>query len=146
MVAAALDRVTNPPWVSPHPIAFTPLWIDLATTSRIPLESALADDETEEARMRRRSGALLSPNEETTLRRVADGGTAEGDHTTQDVRRLTAFELIKIVGGRFVLTGAGRRRVDRLRPQLNTTSHDQAAYGEAGKILSQFYTRCQRHT
>lgn len=91
--------------------------------------------------MRRRSGAPLSPNEETTLRRVAGGSTPEGDHATSDVRRLTAFELIKIVGGKFVLTSAGRRRLNGLSLTLDTATHDQAAYGEAGKIMSQFYAR-----
>lgn len=94
--------------------------------------------------MRRRSGAPLSPNEETTLRRVAHGSTAETDHATGDVRRLAAFELIKTVDGKFVLTSAGRRRVDRLPETVEYATHDQAAYGQAGKAMSQFYDRSRR--
>lgn len=94
--------------------------------------------------MPRRSGAPLSPNEEKTLRRVAHDGAVESDRVAGDVRRLEAFELIKTVDGRFVLTKAGRRRMDGLRPLVDTGCRDQAAYGEVGKALSQFYERSRR--
>lgn len=109
-----------------------------------PLERELGRAAEQEASMSRRSGAPLSPNEETTLRRVAQGESPDSDHATSDVRRLAAFELIESVGGKYVLTGAGRRRVTRLPLTIDTACHDQAAYGEAGNALSQFYARSRR--
>lgn len=96
--------------------------------------------------MSRRSGAPLSPNEESTLRCVAQGTRPDSDHAASDVRRLAAFDLIEAVGGKYVLTEAGRRWMDRLLGTADTASHDQAAYGEAGKALSQFYARSRRPT
>lgn len=89
--------------------------------------------------MPRRSGAPLSPNEEKTLRRVAHEGAAESERTASDVRRLEAFELIRTIGGRFVLTKAGQRRVDCLSTMFDTGSRYQSIYGEDSKGLSQFY-------
>jgi hypothetical protein len=85
----------------------------------------------------------LSPNEEKTLCRLAHEGAAESERDASDVRRLEAFELIKTVDGRFVLTKAGRRRVDGL-PLANDP--DQIAYGEDGKALSQLYAWSRRNS
>lgn len=92
--------------------------------------------------MPRRSGAPLSPNEETTLRCVAQGTRPYGDHAASDVRRLAAFDLIEAIGGKYVLTAAGRRWMDCLLGGSGTT--DQPAYGEDGKGLSQFYEQSGR--
>jgi len=109
-----------------------------------PLERELGRNAEQEASMSRRSGAPLSPNEETTLRRVAQGAGPDTDHAASDVRRLAAFDLIESVSGKYVLTGAGRRRVSGLPLTIDTACHDQAAFGEAGKALSQFYARSRR--
>jgi hypothetical protein len=88
--------------------------------------------------------APLSPNEESALRRAARGADPASDRADGDVRRLTAFGLVEVVGGRLVLTAAGRKRVKRLPPTVDANSHDHAAYGEPGKALAQFYDRSRR--
>lgn len=92
--------------------------------------------------MPRRSGAPLSPNEETTLHCVAHGTPPYGDHAARDVRRLVAFDLIEAAGGKYVLTEAGRRWMARLLGAVGTTG--QPVYGEDGKGLSQFYEQSRR--
>ncbi|MBR2819858.1 MAG: hypothetical protein IKE60_34630 [Reyranella sp.] len=94
--------------------------------------------------MRRRPGAPLSPNEEAILRRVAFVGTAELEHTADDVRRLIAFELIQPVDGKYTLTPAGQQRLDGLPTTIDMAGHDQTAYGGAGKAMMQFYTRSKQ--
>ena len=86
----------------------------------------------------------LSPNEELALRRAAHGAAPEGDRSNGDVRRLTAFGLVEVLDGKVVLTAAGRKRVKRLPPTVDMSSHDHAAYGEAGQALAQFFDRSRR--
>lgn len=88
--------------------------------------------------------APLSPNEELALRRAARGADPDGNHPNGDVRRLAAFGLMEIVDGKVVLTAAGRKRVKRLPPVVDASSHDHAAYGETGRALARFFDR-SRH-
>ncbi len=56
--------------------------------------------------------ALLSPHEETTLRRIAFG--SEGTLDPVHVRRLLKLGLIEWTGWRWQLTSLGRQRHDAL--------------------------------
>ena len=88
--------------------------------------------------------APLSPNEELALRRTAHGADPEGNHSNGDIRRLTAFGLVEVVNGKVVLTAEGQKRVKRLPPTVDMSSHDHAAYGETGQALAQFFDRSRR--
>ena len=60
--------------------------------------------------MTRGSLAPLSPNEETTLRRVALGVSKAATFPKLDVARLTALALVEEKDGELRLTGIGRGR------------------------------------
>jgi hypothetical protein len=59
--------------------------------------------------------AELSPQEETTLLRIADGGSGEQDIEEATVSRLQALELVEQRGVSFGLTLRGVQKVARLR-------------------------------
>ena len=61
--------------------------------------------------MTRGSLAPLSPNEETTLRRVALGVSKAATLPKLDVARLTALALVEEKDGELRLTGIGRGRL-----------------------------------
>jgi len=84
--------------------------------------------------------APLSPHEEVTLRRVALGLAQGADLSTSDVRRLKSFALVEGMTGQLKLTTAGRRRFEALPKAARANSHDEAAYGEVGKALTDFFT------
>ena len=56
----------------------------------------------------------LSPNEETTLRRITYGLVAPGDLNKRDVERLTSLALIMARGNSIALTPLGEQRVAQL--------------------------------
>jgi hypothetical protein len=60
--------------------------------------------------MTRERLAPLSPNEETTLRRVALGVTKAATLSKADLARLKTFGLVEDAGGELALTSAGRER------------------------------------
>jgi hypothetical protein len=56
----------------------------------------------------------LSPNEETTLRRITYGLVAPSDLNKRDVGRLTSLGLVMARGNSFALTPLGEQRVAQL--------------------------------
>ena len=54
--------------------------------------------------------AHLSPNEETTLRRIAVGAADWDDIRDADVRRLVALGLVRVIDGDMVVTKHGFER------------------------------------
>jgi hypothetical protein len=65
---------------------------------------------SEEACMERGLLASLSPNEETTLRRVALGISTAKDLPARDVAYLVRLSLVEDKDGSLTLTDLGRRR------------------------------------
>ena len=67
----------------------------------------------------------LSPNEETTLRRITYGLVAPSDLNKRDVERLTSLGLIMALGNSFALTPLGEQRVAQLTnsPLVNGWGH-----------------------
>ena len=59
--------------------------------------------------------ADLSPQEETTLLRIADGDSGEPDVEEADVSRLQSLELVEQRGVSLGLTLRGVQKVARLR-------------------------------
>ena len=59
--------------------------------------------------------ADLSPQEETTLLRIADGDSGEHDVEEADVSRLQSLELVEQRGVSLGLTLRGVQKVARLR-------------------------------
>ena len=55
--------------------------------------------------------AQLSPNEQTTLQRIAPGTLKPGEVREADVDRLMALGLVEMKDGLLVLTGRGLERV-----------------------------------
>ena len=60
--------------------------------------------------------AHLSPNEGTTLRRVALDTLERGDVREADAKRLTALELIETTDGLLIPTGKGLERLQIEKP------------------------------
>ncbi len=56
----------------------------------------------------------LSPNEETTLRRITAWSRSPGDLNKRDVERLTSLALIMAQGNSIALTPLGEQRVAQL--------------------------------
>lgn len=76
------------------------------------------------------SGLLvpLSPNEETTLRRITYGLVAPGDLSKRDVERLTSLALTMARGNSIALTLLGEQRV----AQLSNVTRQSARAGRQG--------------
>jgi hypothetical protein len=62
--------------------------------------------------------AELSPQEETTLLHIADGGSGEHDIEEAAVSRLQTLELVEQRGVSLGLTLRGVQKVARLRPRF----------------------------
>jgi hypothetical protein len=70
--------------------------------------------------------ALLSPNEELTLHRVALGIALARDLSAANLQRLRNLGLIEDRGDRFVLTALGRERHDHLHETIDMTIDDDS--------------------
>jgi hypothetical protein len=64
--------------------------------------------------------AQLSPNEETTLRRIATATSAPVDLRKADAKRLAALGLVHEVDGALVPTHRGLERVGLPQPPVET--------------------------
>jgi hypothetical protein len=91
--------------------------------------------------MTRGSLAALSPNEETTLRRVALGVTKAATLSKLDVARLKALALIEDKDGELVLTGGGRARYLALPRSIALDSAESP--NDAVARLASFMTKAR---
>jgi hypothetical protein len=82
--------------------------------------------------------AALSPNEETTLRRVALGVTEAATLSKLDVARLKTLGLIKESDGALALTSVGRERYLALPRKIPLDS--AASPNDAVARLAKFIT------
>ena len=57
---------------------------------------------------------VLSPHEQRTLLRIANGDARSGTHDPADVKRLQLLALIEDEGPFIHMTAFGKRRVERL--------------------------------
>jgi hypothetical protein len=57
---------------------------------------------------------VLSPHEQRTLLRIANGDARSGTHDPADVKRLQLLALIEDEGPFIHMTAVGKRRVERL--------------------------------
>jgi hypothetical protein len=74
----------------------------------------LLDRPAKEDRMERGITALLSPNEEVTLRRVGLGIAARKSLRSDNLARLIRLQLVEEADDRLVLTDTGRQRYQAL--------------------------------
>ena len=89
--------------------------------------------------MTRGSLAPLSPNEETTLRRVALGVSKAATLSKLDVKRLKALALIEEKDGELRLTGIGRERYLALPRNLvvDQSGSSEDLISRLGKFMSE---------